>query len=213
MARFKIIKKNRKYFAAEFDSGCPFKLLIDENSKTLDVGQHDLDLDDISVRSKYGTDLKYKLRHDAVAQKNAGITSLTHDHFNENLVDQCKKLGGKWDSEEKAWIFSALVSDEVEALDEKYNSPKIAVELRAIGEVCAHISPLYIAGYKIAQAYGRDSGARQSDNISVIAGGFTSGGSAKNWYTVASEGTVIRLELPEKTIDDINNDDWEVIRL
>jgi hypothetical protein len=55
-----IEKKNRKYFAAKVN-GYKCKLLIDENSEGLELGTHELLVNDISVRSKYGTDLIYSV--------------------------------------------------------------------------------------------------------------------------------------------------------
>lgn len=211
MKEFKILKKNRKYFACEFESGCPFKLLIDSNSQGLDIGDHTLDLIDNSVRSKYGTDLKFSLKASPEEIKSAGICTLQHDRYNKTLHSKCKQLGGKWDSESCAWIFSGLVENEVEDLDEIYNSELASVELSVNHDgVYSHTDAVYIAGYKAAQAFGRDTGAKLSDGIAVISGGFTSAGSMKNWCTQVREGTVIRMQIPEKLLTNIDSNDWSI---
>ncbi|EOX4801897.1 hypothetical protein ACU440_002650 [Vibrio alginolyticus] len=93
-----IIKRNRKYFAAETASKHKCKLLIDSNSENLELGEHCLAVEDISVRSKYGTDLIYKLSASAEAQAEQGIVSLKSD-YNSLLVEECHRLDGAWDKE------------------------------------------------------------------------------------------------------------------
>ena len=67
---FNVIKKNRKYFAATTDNNKSCKILIDDYSKDLALGEHFLAVKDISVRSKYGTDLIYKLAANVEEQTN-----------------------------------------------------------------------------------------------------------------------------------------------
>lgn len=204
MKTFRIIKKNRKYFAATLN-GYKCKILIDSNSENLELGEHTLEVEDISVRSKYGTDLIYKLAASVEEQADAGICTLRAD-YNKNLVEKCRALGGKWDATEKAWIFSGLVEEEVEKLDEKYNSPKVAIEVSATHSFGELTAPLTIAGFVIGKATGRDSGATIADGISFLNGGVTSGGSVKNWRTTIREGSVFRMHMPEACIEDIETE-------
>ena len=206
MKTFEIVKRNRKYFAAKIDGKIPCKILIDENSNDLIEGVHQLEVDDISVRSKYGTDLIFKLSESVKTIADAGITTLKTNFYNRNLIDECHKLGGKWDGDEKAWVFSGLVSDKVDELDEKYNSKPIAVELTFNSELYEYGGPVTLAGFEIAKAYGRDSGAKLANGIALIEGGITSGGSMKNWKTIVKEGSVIRMTIPEKLLDDIDTE-------
>ncbi len=67
---FEIVKKNRKYFAAR-TKGYDCKIVIDDLSRDLEPGEHELMVEDISVRSKYGTDLIFRLTHDAEEVKTA----------------------------------------------------------------------------------------------------------------------------------------------
>ena len=200
MKTFNILKKNRKYFAARVAPGdhkC--KILIDENSDALELGESTLEVDDISVRSKYGTDLIFRLSASVDKQKDAGICTLRAD-YNEQLVAECRRLGGKWDPEEKAWIFSGLVESEVEELDLRYNSKKVAVKIHFSEEESAGTGPVTVAGIPIASASGRDSGAKLRDGIAVLSGGASSGGSRKNWYTIIEAGTTLRMYMPEALI-------------
>lgn len=205
MKTFKILKRNRKYFSAQLESGRPCKLLIDANSESLELGDHTLEVDDISVRSKYGTDLIFKLNAPAQSIASAGICSLKTPTYNALLVEQCHRLGGKWDADEKAWIFSGLVANEVELLDEKYNSELLNIEITFNESVSAHCSGVTLAGFRVASASGRDSGAKLASGIALISGDIGSGGSYKNWKTVIKEGAVIRMQIPMDCIEDIEH--------
>lgn len=218
-----VIKKNRKYFACKTASGHKARLIIDDNSKDLPLGEQELPVNDCSKRTKYGTDLIFELAADAETIAEAGIVTLEHFMYNSDLVEQCKSLGGKWDSEEKCWVFSDIVADKVEELDDLYNSELISIEITnvcnwngkpdTIGE---HTGPVYFLGYMLARARGRDSGAELGDNISLIRGGVRSGGSMKNWYTIIEEESVLRLKVPKKLLDihmtenGILWDEWKV---
>jgi hypothetical protein len=50
-------------------------------------------------------------------------------------------------------------------------------------------------GVKLAVAFGRDSGAKVGYDARMISGKIGSGGSAKNWYCIAYEGSVFELEV------------------
>lgn len=204
MATFNILKRNRKYFSATKD-GYKCKILIDENSEGLELGDNqELAVVDISVRSSYGTDVIYKLPQSAEVQKNAGICSLRSDRYNWIMVKECHRLGGRWIAEEKSWIFPDFVEDEVEILDEKYNSPLIAVEIKFPEGAAEFNASIYVAGYCIATACGRDSGAEIAPDVAFITGCADSGGSVKNWKTVITENAVIRMRIPELCLEDID---------
>lgn len=61
----------------------------------------------------------------------------------------------------------------------------------AIGADRATRAPLTLHGRPLARAFGRDTGANLADGVVVLEGGFTSGGSVKNWTTVSKGGTVV----------------------
>lgn len=203
MKTFTVTKKNRKYFAATLENNTACKILIDENSQDLDLGTHTLDLDDISVRSKYGVDLIFKLAGSVQAQADAGICTLRHARFNAVLVNSCRQLGGKWDADEKAWVFSGFVAAEVEDLDALYNSALVTVDIVSPVDVSQWQGPVLFVGYPIAKATGRDSGAKLCDDVAKIEGTVTSGGSAKNWTTKVMAGTVLRMQVPSALLPDV----------
>lgn len=192
---FNVIKKNRKYFAATTDNNKSCKILIDECSKDLALGEHFLAVKDISVRSKYGTDLIYKLAANVEEQTRLGICSLK-TAYNTLLIEECRKLGGTWDKPLGAWIFSSIVEKEVEELDEIFNSAPVTVEIEAIEEIQEQGKAIEFLGYPVCKAFSRDSGARIETGIALLAGYATSGGSKNRWTTVLSEGATLRLKIP-----------------
>ena len=162
------------------------------------MGEHTLLLNDVSVKSKFGTDRIYEL---CGKVKTNEIVSLQHDLYNQNLVNECRNLGGKWDVESKTWIFSDIVKDKVNELDELFNGEKVAVEITAITQCLKECGPIAFLGYTIAKAFGRDSGARIGDSVCLISGKISSGGSMKNWSTKIEEGSVFRLKVAKGLLD------------
>lgn len=192
---FNVIKKNRKYFSATTENNRSCKILIDECSKDLELGENFLAVVDISVRSNYGTDLIYKLAENVEEQIKLGICSLRSE-YNTMLIEKCRKLGGTWDKSQGAWIFSSIVEKEVEELDQIFNSDLITIEIEAIEEIQEQGKSIEFLGYPVCKAFSRDSGARIETRIALLSGYATSGGSKNRWTTVLSEGATLRLKVP-----------------
>lgn len=203
-------KKARVYFQCETENGYPAKLRITPESENLEPGTHELIVEDESIRSKWGTNLIYAMKTKFDDKK---VITFKHDRYNYWLVDQCRKLGGKWDADEKIWVFPSLVEDKVEELDDRYNADIVDIEITAKNVEGSYCKPLYFCGYEIARAFGRDSGAKTNENVSLISGHVGSSGSRKNWYTYISEGSKIRLKIAKKLLDDNKSqfeDEWDI---
>ena len=202
MKEFNILRRGRKYFTAT-TGAYTCKILIDAASENLDLGPQTLDVDDISVRSKYGTDLIFKLKTSAKEQEQAGICTLRHFRYNHDLVERCRELDGLWDRDAKAWVFSALVEDQVELLDIYWNNDIVHVQITLPNGLTARCQAVTIGGYTIATASGRDSGATVAQGVALISGDVDSGGSRVNWETEIAEGSVLRLRMPKALIADL----------
>ncbi len=205
---FDVLKKNRKYFAATKD-GYKCKILIDENSQGLELGEQTLAVDDISKKSKYGTELIYKLSVDAETQKSAGIVTL-ESKYNVELVKKCRELGGTWDKTSGLWIFPEFVESEVEELDAIYNSELVTVKITLVDGLYGEQGPATLLGYVIARAFDRDSDAVLGDGVALLSGTVSGGGSRKNWKTVVSVGAVIKLQIPRDLLSRLEN--WEEVK-
>jgi hypothetical protein len=201
-----VISKGRKYYKCK-KNGYDCKLICTDE---LEIGkEYELLVEDISVRSKYGTDLIYSSLEKVDAD--AGVVTLKHDRFNEILVDKCKKLGGKWDAGEKVWVFSKIVEKEVEDLDVLFNDDVVDIEIKSLKDIYAEQSHIEIFGYSICRAFDRDSGAKISENVCLISGRIGSCGSRKNWRTYLDKGSIFRLSVSKNLIDKIDeSENWEI---
>lgn len=214
---FFIEKKNRKYFAAKLKD-YNVKILIDENSENLEVGkEYELFVNDISKRSKYGTELIYRLDGESKPE-NIGNPVIIECEYNLEFVKKARLLGGKWDSDNKVWFFSGLVEKEAEELDYVYASKLIPIQIKAKQDISAYNRPVYFCGKCLAWATGRDSGAELADGIMLISGVVTSGGSMKNWTTAIREDAELRLLIPENVLklhgsEECVQDNWEITLL
>jgi len=211
-----INKINRKYAKITISNGFECKLIVDDAVKRLGTGTFDLDIKDVSIKTKYGTNCIYELVSNGEINEN-NIVFLKSDYYNQNLVNECHKLGGRYDSTTKVWDFPSYIEDKVEELDYIYNSPLKPYQITVNYKFYEYNQPIEIMGFTIATAYDRDGGAKVNNDemlrISVLQGGFTSGGSHKNWKTVAKEGTIIRLYLPSKLVEEFGNFDDDVYKI
>lgn len=204
-----IVKKNRVYFKAVVN-GYEVKLRITPESADLEPGIHTLLVNDESVKTKYGTDVIYSVASTKRADSKK-IMTFQHSPYNSIASDKCKKLGGKWDADAKSWVFSDLVEDEVEKIDEMFNFDSLNVEITAKREIYAGKGPVEFLGYTIARAFGRDSGAKLGDGVSQISGKIYSCGSVNNWATEIKEGSVFRLHVSSKLLEEFDEtEDWEI---
>ncbi|MCX6077694.1 MAG: hypothetical protein NTW78_12530 [Campylobacterales bacterium] len=196
-----IIKKNRKYFKIAINN-YTCKLLIDDNSQNLDLGIQTLVVEDISVVTKFGTDVIYKVAASIEEQKNAGITTIHTPFYNVNLIKKCRNLGGQWDKNSSSWVFSTIVEDEIEQLNEIWNSELITVNLKFENSSYGDRDSIYFKGFVLAKATSRDSKAVLGSNVLLIEGKIGSGGSVKNWTTNIHPETILRLQVPKLVLTD-----------
>ena len=182
METFKILKLKRKYAEIQFENGFKADLLICDKVKNFELNKDiTIALEDISISSRYGKKWIFKLKKDAEEVKE--YTFLKSD-YNKILVNECNKLGGKWDAKEKLWVFPKFIEDKVEELDLIFNSEKITIELTAKSDIYKYYKAVTFLGIKLAIAFSRDSGAKICENISFLNRDPQSGGSRANWATI-----------------------------
>lgn len=134
-----------------------------------------------------------------------GNTAYLFTPYNPDFVRKIKKIGGaKWNADRKAWSVPAEQIDAaretmraVYGCDDRPLTADDLVTLRVTFdhehehyEVC---QPFILYGKTISSAHGRDTGARPGDDVVILSGGVTSGGSRANWQSVVRGGTVARL--------------------
>lgn len=138
--------------------------------------------------------------------------------FSPDLPRRARELSGRWDRNEKEWIFPLQAENEVRALYMdvygEFDTPADTVTIRCTVGNTQVGSPtresLSLGGRVIARAFGRDSGARTAQGVVVVSGGFDSGGSRQNWSTDARENTIFRvLDVPRpKAQRLVENPEW-----
>lgn len=128
--------------------------------------------------------------------------------YNPDFVKAIKGVGGaKWNGSEKYWsipetaveVAREIMIDVYGYSDVKENET-ISLKVTFNEDVSEYRKDVVLFGKILAHAYGRDSGARIGDDVAYISGGATSGGSAKNWYSIVKEGSVIVLSNVNKNI-------------
>lgn len=136
---------------------------------------------------------------------------------NFEFIKEIKMLNGKWLPMDLKWEVNVLNEEEVKKLVKRFFGSKSYV-LTLKQNLEENCNSVYVAGFIVATAYGRDSGAKfnSSDEecIEVISGRKASGGSVKNWTTKVFEGTKVLLKnVSENILELINTEEWEVQEL
>ena len=115
-----------------------------------------------------------------------------HSPYNPDFPARAKRLGGKWNAGAKAWTFDTRDEERVRALCRKVygedGSPiaeTVTVRVTVNQEWYVYGGGLYLMGRELCYARGRDSGAKLGPGVVLLAGEVLSGGSVKNWRTLA----------------------------
>ncbi len=124
-----------------------------------------------------------------------------------NLIanERFKNLGCKWVYGE--WEAPKLAKDEANAIKKMFHEDLIAIEVTLTkdadfkGKDWGPQHVRMIGGYIVASASGRDSGARISEDVALISGKFTSGGSVKNYICVCSSEMTLRMEVSKNALE------------
>ena len=144
--------------------------------------------------------------------ENGGLATRTP--FHPAFPARARKLGGRWDG--KYWTFDARDESRVRELcreiygtdgEDEAASDRVTVRVTVGGGGWnARRQGLYLCGREVARAFGRDSGAKLGEGVVVLEGGFTSGGSVKNWETQARPGTVFEMrDVPRRAVAAVGN--------
>jgi len=125
-------------------------------------------------------------------ETNEKTISVTAD-YNDEFVKVARTIGGKWNS--PSWVFDIREENLVRSTCLKIygtdgvNTDFVDVQITLNDFDTEKCTPIIIFGKTVARAFGRDSGAQIGTGIVIKSGKFGSGGSAKNWLTIAEDGT------------------------
>lgn len=131
--------------------------------------------------------------------------------YNKTFVDQIKNIGGRrWNAEEKCWMVPETEIEQVRQYmldvfgetDLPNECKKVTVLVTFNAEAYKYCESVCLFGKTIARAFGRDSGARVGDDVTLISGSISSGGSARNWCSCVNEGSTFKLRnVPENLLN------------
>lgn len=131
--------------------------------------------------------------------------------YHPDLPAKAKKLGGKWSATAKAWTFDIRDEDRVKDLyrniygtdGDTPTGDLVTLRVNFFEGASDLHGGIFIGGRCIGRATGRDSGASLANGIIIIEGRIYSGGSVKNWRTIAAEGTIVEIrDIPrEKALE------------
>lgn len=122
--------------------------------------------------------------------------------YNAEFVAKVKQVGGrKWNAAERCWEVPESEVDTVRGYmmdifgetDLPTEGEKVTVKVTFNSEESKRCGSITLFGKTLARAWGRDTGARVGDDVTLISGVVTSGGSMKNWTTEIREGTVLKV--------------------
>jgi hypothetical protein len=129
----------------------------------------------------------------------AGGRLLLESPYHPGFPKAANKLGGRWKGTSKTWTFDGRDEERVRELVRKYYGTtgddgveRVTVRIE-LDSGPSRGADMWINGYRIARAFDRDGGAKLGDGVIVTSGGFTSGGSRKNFDVRVREGTVVEL--------------------
>lgn len=118
--------------------------------------------------------------------------------WNEEFVSKARNaLSGKFVNGE--WVFDVYNEQRVrQELMEFYGTDGVTTDVCTVRVTLdedddTKCGAITVCGRPVAKASGRDSGASLSPGIVLLEGGFNSGGSVKNWYTVVKGGRAVVL--------------------
>ena len=192
---FNVIKKNRKFFKATI-RGYSCKILIDANSEDMPPGVHRLRVNDESICTGYGKDMRYSLYSKFGSSPVSDKVNVSHGK-NVGFISACKKLGGLFDGNNIYWKFSPDYKDAVAALDAKYNSNQGVVELTAKEDIeIDDLGGLHVCGYKVVGT----SSTEIHHRIKILSGGIEE---RAWWFRYFPSGTVLRLEVSLNLVSEI----------
>jgi len=135
--------------------------------------------------------------------------------YNAEFVSKVKNIGGrKWDSDNRCWM---VPETEIEAVrqymmdvygetDLPSEDEKITVKVIFNDEAHGDRESVVLFGKTIARAWGRDSGAKIGEDVTLISGSINSGGSVKNWRTVVKAGSVFTIRNLSKAALNLKTD-------
>lgn len=125
--------------------------------------------------------------------------------YNPDLVDRIRKAKmGQWSGAKKRWVFPVSRLDKVKELyKEVYGEDGFSEAVKAVAEIDIDTAraagmpieskskAIWFMGKQLARTFSKDKKPRVDKDVTVVSGGFTSGGSENIPEVEAQPGTVV----------------------
>ena len=140
--------------------------------------------------------------------------------YNPEFVKEMHKIGSaKWDGSKKAWTADTDAEDivrnvlkDIYGYEEGKVEDTVTVTVKALVDSYAERDAIRLFGKMIARAFGRDSGAKIGEDVTIVNGKFTSSGSARYWETCVEKGTEFIVKNVSKAmLERENNAAFEIL--
>ena len=149
-----------------------------------------------------------------VSLKTSENTIQVKTQYNPDFIDEAKQIGGKFNGDQKCWEFDVRNKDLIESIllsifgTDGRNNNFVDVIVKVNTRLVSERAPIYLAGRIIAQASGRDTGAKAAEGISFINKKPQSGGSQKYWTTEIAQDSEFKIfDLPEGALKLLNENE------
>lgn len=178
------------------------RIVIDEFSSGLTVGEHTLHVEEVSDRYiHHSKDGVFRLTLPLEEQGSIAICTLNAGPKNRFTYRSCLKLGGKWEPIVNEWVFSASVADKVELLRQIIHSPQKELEVTFKETISMPNKSLSLFGFELVKAIKRNHETIFHRGI-TLKKGTISYIASDNSKTVALADSVVRLTVPQGMLED-----------
>lgn len=142
--------------------------------------------------------------------------------FHPAFPAKARALGGRCHGASKTWVFDARDEQRVRAIVRQVygtddSSSAAVLTLRCQldeATVDDRATSLWFCGREIARTFGRDDRPKLGSGVVVLAGGFRSGGSRKNFGVITNPGTIVEIrDVPEAAAREIHGECYGVALL
>lgn len=141
--------------------------------------------------------MKIKIEHST--QEDKAVIKV-YCPYDDQFIKGAGNSSGKFSHSENCWVFPSRSEAKARALlieifgtDDTATSPKVDVRVTFPRMYYANKDAIRLAGRMVARATSRDSKAVLGDDVELVTGWVRGDGSAKNWETRTSEGSVYEI--------------------
>lgn len=201
MREFEILELDAGYYLCRKGAGyC--RIIVDENSQNLPLGKLMLNAEDISDRYLHQNKATVFRLIQPFQDPNIQIYTLMTKQYNIFTYKRCIQLGGKWEPILKEWVFSSLMKDKVDKLNDIINSEKIYIEALFEETVSQINKPLTLYGFPLIKNSDQKGHVILHFGIKLAAGEIARFNSGSQEKSVILAGSKIKMFVPKSMLED-----------